>query len=496
MEGDEARAHRLAIVGGGAAGTLVAVHAMRAAATPLDVAIFDRRGEFGRGVAYATSDPSHLLNVPAVRMGAIAGRPDDFHAWLRDRGEPVAEHEFVPRRAFGDYLCALLDEAAASPRGSFGRCQAEVVSIGPHGDRRAGGFELRTRDGAVHGADAVVLALGPPPAADPVEIPDAVRPHYIADPWAAGALEPVEAGESVLILGTGLTMVDVALSLCGRGARSVRALSRQGLLPRRHRIGLTAVERFPLPVGACSLDALAAAFLLELARVSSRGGDWRDVVDSLRPAVPDLWRGLEVDQKRRFLAEAQRLWEVHRFRMAPSIADRLEALCAAGRLKWGSGRIEALEAREGRVRVTLGGPDEDAEAFEVDRIVNCTGFGHDLRDRPPDPVGSLLAAGLARVEPLGIGLDIDRHGALIDRSGRPSDRLFAIGALRKGVEWEATGITEIREQAAGMVARSPLLSGSTEEDPGSLDPRPLLPRGGLGCGAADDGFKGHQSDFS
>jgi uncharacterized NAD(P)/FAD-binding protein YdhS len=455
---------RVAIVGGGAAGSLAAVQLLQrpAGGRELEVHLVDSGGRFARGVAYGTDDRRHLLNVPAIRMGALPARPEHFHEWLRRTGRDLPEAAFVPRGLYGDYLAELLDEAEAAAtahRARLRRCWATVQVIAPAAD---GALRVELEGAEPLTVDRVVLALGPPRGADPIEVPPALRRSgvWVDDPWATGALDEAAAAAEVLILGTGLTMVDAALSLGDRpGGPRVHAYSRSGRLPRRHRRDLTRVERFPLPADCDELGPIVAAVRARVAEVGERGGDWRDVVDSLRPEVPALWRGLRLEEKRRFLAEFHRAWDVHRFRMAPDVADRLEQLCRSHRVSWGGGRVLALEPlAAGGARVTLG-TEEGVTTLEVGRILNCTGSRCDFAAAPPAPLGSLLDAGLVRPEPLGIGLDVAPDGAAVEASGQLSGRVFVIGALRKGVEWEALGITEIREQA-GAVARALLSPAS------------------------------------
>jgi uncharacterized NAD(P)/FAD-binding protein YdhS len=282
----------------------------------------------------------------------------------------------------------------------------------------------------------------------------------------------------VLVVGTGLSMVDVALSLCdGRRGPRVRAVSRHGLVPRRHRRDLTNVRRFHVPTESGTLEPMLTAFLAQVGSVARQGDDWRDVIDSMRPATPALWKALKREEKERFLADFQRFWDVHRFRMAPEVADRHEALVAAGKLRTGAASIVSLEAHGEGARVYLRTPGaHDLESVEVDRVVDCTGAGCDLRREAPPVLAGLLAAGRARPDELGLGLDVDAGGALLDAEGLPSDRLFAVGSLRRGVEWEAIGITEIRDQA-GTVARLIVRTGETEEIPlpTDLHPRRVAP---------------------
>jgi uncharacterized NAD(P)/FAD-binding protein YdhS len=451
---------RVAIVGAGAAGTLAAVHLLRAAptGTALEVELIDGRGCFGPGVAYGTDDPLHLLNVPAVRMGAVSGHPEHFHEWLRGRGSELGEEAFLPRGVYGKYLCDLLTAAEARPGAArLRRRTGEVVAIAEPDGLPGAGLELALGDGTRLRADRVVLALGPLVAGDPIPVPDELKRAgaYVPDPWAEGALDGVHGEDSVLIIGTGLTTVDVALSLCEANPRaSVRAVSRHGLVPRRHRRDLTHVRPFPLPLESGRLEPLIAAVVERICEVAQQGEDWRDVIDSMRPETPAIWRSLRVFERRRFLTELQRIWDVHRFRMAPDVADRLERLLSGGRVRFGAASIASLELEGDGARVSLRVPDRaEPETVEVRRVINCTGAGCDLRRQAPPLLAELLAAGRARPDELGLGLDVDVDGALLDAEGLASERIFAVGSLRKGVEWEAIGITEIRDHAAAAARR-------------------------------------------
>ena len=292
-------AQRVAIVGGGAAGALAAVHLLREPRERggLEIDLIDRTGSFGAGIAYGTQDPLHLLNVPAVRMGGVAGHPEHFHEWLAGRGEPVAEEAFLPRGLYATYVRDLLASAerATQPGARLVRRGGEVVSIAEQLGVAAAPLELTLAGGERIEADRVVLALGPLGAGDPIDVPEALKASgvYVADPWAAGALEKARRDRSVLIVGTGLSMVDVALTLgADEEGPEIRAVSRHGLVPRRHRRSLTNVRRFHIPTGSGGLEPILASIFAQICRVSQQGDDWRDVIDSMRPVSPQIWKSV------------------------------------------------------------------------------------------------------------------------------------------------------------------------------------------------------------
>ncbi|WP_329261310.1 FAD/NAD(P)-binding protein [Actinoallomurus sp. NBC_01490] len=448
------RVPAVAIVGGGASGSLTAVHLLRratASGVPLRVALIDRDGRHGMGQAYATADPRHLLNAGAATMSALADDPGHLRRWTRRTGlEPAGPESagpaFIPRGEYGRYLRELLDDVAGRvlPGGRLARLTGTVTALtrpDPYGPVR-----VHLANGGRIDADAVVLATGNrPPAAGPATAPGR---RHIADPWAPGALVPLHDGAPVLILGTGLTMVDVAISVLGAHPDTVvYAVSRHGLLPRRHRCTPAPPVEAPIPEGELRLSGLLAAVRTA---VTAAGGDWHGVVDALRPRVPSLWARLGVEDRRRFLALVARYWEVHRHRIPPATADRIEGFRAAGRLRLLRGRL--LSAAPGPDEVTVRLAEDGGEReLRVGWFVNGTGPAADVGGDPL--LRGLIAAGLARPDPLRLGLDADETGAVLDGAGRPHERIFALGPPLRGLRYETTAIPEIRAQAAALAPR-------------------------------------------
>jgi uncharacterized NAD(P)/FAD-binding protein YdhS len=440
----------VAIVGGGASGSLAAVHLLHranASGVPLRVALIDRDGRHGMGQAYVTTDPRHLLNAGVGAMSALADDPDHLRRWARQAGLETTGSGFIPRGEYGRYLRELLDDVAgrALPGGRLARLTGTVTALTrpePHGPVR-----VHLANGGRIDAGAVVLATGNRP---PAVVGGATAParRHIPDPWAPGALARVRDGAPVLIVGTGLTMVDVAISVLGAHPDTVvYAVSRHGLLPRRHRCTPAPPVEAPIPEGELRLSGLLAAVR---AAVTAAGGDWHGVVEALRPRVPSLWSRLSVEDRRRFLALVARYWEVHRHRIPPVTADRIEGFRAAGRLRLLRGRL--LSAAPGPDEVTVRLKDDGGEReLRVGWFVNGTGPAADVGTDPL--LRDLITAGLARPDPLRLGLDADETGAVLDGAGRPHERIFALGPPLRGLRYETTAIPEIRAQAAALAPR-------------------------------------------
>ncbi len=422
----------VAVVGSGAAGALVCLHLARAA-PELRTALIGP-GPAGVGVAYSTLAPEHLLNVPVARMSARSDEPDEFLAWLRARGYGVSGGDFVPRALFGAYVQDLL----AASRAPSLRIEAQAVRLW----RQAGGLWVELEGGGAVGGAAVVLALG---MLSP-RLPPLLR-GIARRAWDAGALDGLAPADELLLLGSGLTMVDVALTLSRRGHRgTMHVLSRHGLLPAPHRPG---IQPAPFRPRESRLRELVRAVRAEVNRVEAAGGDWRAVVDALRPETPAIWASLSLADRGRFVRHLRAYWDVHRHRMAPEAARELGDLLESGRLRVHAGWPEHASVLERAVTVRWRERgSEIRRELIVSRVLDCaTVAGVTHADSPL--LRSAEAADLVRLDPLGLGIETGPFGAAVVR-GQPSSSLFAVGALRRFERWESTAIPELRDQAAEL----------------------------------------------
>jgi uncharacterized NAD(P)/FAD-binding protein YdhS len=456
----------VAIVGGGASGVLTAVHLLRRR-SPVRVVLVEERPRLGRGVAYGTTCDGHLLNVPAAGMGAFPDEPGHFLHWARGRRPEAHGGSFLPRRLYGEYLEWCLEEeiAAARRRTPFTAIQGRVTALasGP------GGAALRLAGGETLWASQVVLAMGHSAGAAQAESASAPR-GPIRDAWQPDAIAGLPPGRPVVLIGTGLTAVDVMLSLEEAGFDGpIHAVSRRGLFPQPH-LPVASPAAAPVSVppppalpgrGATPERAreLVAAIRAEIRLAVALGGDWRTVVDGLRPRTQALWAALPEAERARLHRHALRYWEVHRHRMAPEVAGRIERLRRSGRLQVTAGHVLSVTATSGGAAVTVrprgaraaGTASHPTElTLEGGAVIRCTGPREHL-DSVGDPLlDGLFAGGDARPGGLGLGLAVDEDGRLLDRAGEPSDTLWALGPLRRGALLETTAIPEIREQAAAL----------------------------------------------
>ena len=395
----------IAILGGGCSGLFVAAN-LRRHFPHLSLAIVEP-GPLG-GVAYSTTEPTHLLNVRASRMSAWVDAPDDFARWAEVPGD-----SFSSRWIYGEYLRQLIDPATVI------NARAEQVE----------GPLVRLSNGRTLEADAIVLALGH----------HSGRPTEALPAWQP--LPELDPHQPVVILGTGLTCIDVFLALKARGFRGqVHAISRHGWLPQPHEVQAVA-PRAPEWHTAPSLRAAVRAVRAHC----ELGGSWQSGVDGVRPLVQSLWASFSEREKARFVRHLSTAWGVHRHRLAPQISVSIQNALAEGQLRIHAGRL--LEVSGSRVRFRARGRAEELEG-QVVSALGPSGDQHPL-------ISALIEEGLAQPGPLGLGVrtDATATGAILDRSGIASNRLFTLGPLRRGELWESTAVGELREQARQLAAR-------------------------------------------
>jgi uncharacterized NAD(P)/FAD-binding protein YdhS len=449
----------VAIVGAGAAGALVAIQLCELATqrrTPLSLVLIDPDPEAGRGVAYATRNPRHRLNVPAENMSCYPSDPEHFVRWLRRYGNPTATAvDFAERYRYGTYLAHTLGQAIVSAHGtvSVRHLRTRVTNCRwtdtPVGETA----ELKLDDGTSVDAHCVVLATGPARSAS-AWVPAALRDndHFIAEPWAPGALDDALASErsdghtgDVLLVGTGMTAVDVALQLDRRG-RTIHAVSRHGRLPQAH-------ATVPLPPEACPealreqpLATMRTSVLSHISRVLRTHGDWRAAMDGLRPLTADLWSSLSPAERTEFIERDSALWNTHRHRMPPATAEAVARIRRTRRLRTYEGQVTAARTHpDGSLLVSLA----DARELSVSWVVDCTGPGRWPSDGADPLWCNLLASGTALLDPLALGVCTD-DGRLRDANGHASRPLWTLGSPRRGELWESTSIPEIRIQAVAI----------------------------------------------
>jgi len=428
MEPTDCRSVRTVVIGGGAAGVITAAHLLRRAdhLHPVDVTIVDPAATIGPGLPYRTTEPQHTLNNVAARMSALHDDPDHLLRWCAEHGIPADPRAFLQRSTYGDYLAGLL-AALPVPQGSSVRHlrgqAVDVVDDGPD-------VVVRLDGGALVPADHVVLALGTPP---PLRLPSYEdRGSTVVDAWSSDLAAHAAHAESVLLVGTGLTAADAAVVAHRANPRArITAVSRHRMLPAVH----AADPLMPPSVvdleDVDGLDAAVAALADHVSRARAAGTDWRFVADAFRHEANDVWSRLSMADRARFLRDHARSWETARHRMPRPMRATLRSLVSSGTLTFA--RAAELDP-----------------AARFDLVVRCTGPGP-VAARGWNPlVDALLDRRAVRAHPLGLGLDLAADGTVLGLGPAQAGRLHAVGAARRGLEWEVAAVPDLRVQAARL----------------------------------------------
>lgn len=425
------------IIGAGASGIILAAQLLRRSPEST-VRIFERFDRLGAGIAYATENPSHLLNVRASNMSAFPDQPDHFFNWLQTNSGSWEPHSFAPRKLYRSYLKHLIepDLSAGDRRLTVERTGVVDVAL------KAGRPAVVTETGETFVADAVILATGN-------EAAIAKSASQITEYWSSNGYFDVPTDAPVAIFGTGLSMVDSVLSLLDSGHRAeIYAISRRGLLPARHapaQVYPVAADDLPVSLGLSKLIRRVRGMMAE---AEKSGFGWRGVMDGLRPHTQHIWAGLPTSQRRSFLRHLRPWWDVHRHRMAPAVADRIESATDTGQLKIAAGHLVSVRVEGGGMEIRYRPRrSEKFEKLHVAAVIDCRGGNSRFSTTRNAALIGLMEHGLARPDALDLGLDVTRDLQLLNARGEPSGPFFAIGPVTKGAFWEVTAVPDIRVQA-------------------------------------------------
>lgn len=441
----------VAIIGGGFSGAAVAWHLLRLRPELERVVIIEPRAELGRGLAYSAADPSHRINVPATRMSLLPDQPTHFNDWLEASGaleaDPAARRSegrnFPARAVFGTYVAAQL--AALGPRVQHVVATAEAV------EARGDVYRIHTSDGATLEAGIVVLAVAHAPPSPPSALARALagHPRFLPDPWKAGALDAVRPDDRVLIVGTGLTMADLVATLDRLGHRgAIVALSRRGLRSRGHPAALHDPYGDFATDPARTAGALLRRIRAAVAQAVAAGKSWHCVLDQVRLQGSTIWNALPLHERARLLRHLRPFWDVHRFRIAPQVEEVLDQRIAAGTLRLRAASLQSVERSGEAIAVSFRDRRTGAVTQEVfDAVLTATGPAHGRVFADNPVLAALERAGLARPDPLRLGIEVTGDGRAIGRDGAPTPDLFVAGPLARGTVGELMGLPDVTNYA-------------------------------------------------
>ena len=433
------------IVGGGLSGSLALIELLRKYTAPISIAVLEESPHrLFKGKAYSADVSVQVLNVPADHMSAYWDQPLHLVQWLEARGLTYGASDFIPRQLYGSYLAETVHEALGThPQHRVQFFMERLEAIQPDGHN---GYAIRSAEHDFT-AQHVWIATGNFSPADLVSDTEVVQhPNYLGDPWRGAGLRFIPNGASILLVGTGLTMVDQVLSLQAQGHHgAIYALSRRGFYPQPHQSS-PAYSWFAdyagIPTSPLSLLQLVRS---EVRRAAELGIPWTSVVNDLRTYTPMLWQQWDLSQRQQFLRHVRPYWEVHRHRLPADSIAALNNLEQRGQLTRFAARLENIAATEQGfcVRFVPRGA-RSAQTLDVNWILNCTG-PQSLGKKLNEPwIQSGIANDLLKSDALQLGIELGT---------KANDRLHLIGPPRKGSSWESTALREIRQQVKEEVAK-------------------------------------------
>ena len=450
------------IVGGGLSGALLAMQLLRLPGARR-IVVVEPRPELGRGEAYSATELGHTLNGNAARMSVEPDDADDLTRWLQahiaDGGwpesavqqVPVAEL-FPPRGLFGVYARQRLAQAQAigeANGSSLSHVRDEVIDL----QTLEQGVVATLRDGSQWHAGAVVLATGMFPAARTAQRQSSGLNAAALDPWNVEAMRALPVDARVLIIGSGLTMVDALESLNQAGHRGpIEVFSRHGLLPHVRRQPPAWDDFLSLAPHIRSPLQLLRELRRQCALAQAQGIDWQAPLDTVRVHIARLWSQASDVQRRQFVRHVRPWWESHHHRSPPQGDALLQRLLAEGRLTIRAASLQGVDTSGPRIRLRYRGQTEAVWVGGAG-LINSTGIEYDWRRVDKALPRQLLQRGLVLPGNLGLGVAADAGGAVLNAQAEPAQRLFAMGPPLRGMWWESTAVTDVALQAKALAGR-------------------------------------------
>ena len=431
------------VIGGGISGTLVVLNLLKHANKPLDIFWFDANDLFCKGLAYSTTEKSHLLNVRALNMSVFPENADDFINWLHKESTDFTGVDFVPRYLYGQYVLATFNELRlANPHVSIIQVAAEVVAIMPDAKR------YKIDAGKNYIADKIVLALGNFLPSHPRSVSASFKNNgnYFQNAFDPSAIPCILESEVVTILGAGLTMIDVVLSLNDYGYRGrIQVISPHGYLPRAHaEEPCKEIIDFLNTGTVYTLQELFKLVKFQIREAVKNNINPQCVIDLMRPHLQTLWFNFSMEDKQQFLRHLRHKWGVARHRAPVTSINILKSLINDNRLTIIKGRIVNIEEENNGFQILYNHSGVNKN-IATNTIINCTGPEPDFTKTGSLLVQQMLNTALIQAHNLSYGLKAERTGKL-------SGSLFTIGPPLKGVLWESTAVPEIRVQAHKIAA--------------------------------------------
>lgn len=446
---------RVGIVGGGWCSASLIAHILTSTQGRARIRVWGDTPVIGLGAAYACDDDLRL-NVPADRMALVGWEGDAFVRWLTARGQGT--HGWARRRDYGDFVIASLNEHLARYPGCVSYHVQRVVDARRNEN---GSWRVSTRIRAEENVDALVVATGnPPPRFPPALLPWRDDPRVIVAPLVGDWVCRLADDDHLVVVGTGLTALDVVKRLRAAPARVMTTcVSRTGRWPRPHLATTDSRDTLhvELPLRWRGIDDLADWLLATVDTHADNGTPWQTVVDAVRVHVPAIWNELDASQRRRFLSTWRRRWDEVRHRAPHDDIQALRAAHRRGELQTLPGNVVQVDDSQERLAISVQS-GAGVVTVHASHVAVCTGPEEDVL-RCEDPLlMALLRRGHVRPDAAGVGVDVDEaYRARQVNTEAPGP--WIVGHLARGRSWEATSVPDLRAQVAlvcrGLAAHDP-----------------------------------------
>ncbi|KAF6689812.1 FAD/NAD(P)-binding protein [Pseudomonas sp. EKM23D] len=449
------------IIGGGLSGTMLAVQLLRLPGRR-QILVIEPRAELGRGEAYSAVELGHTLNGNAARMSVDPDNPDDLTQWLTEhiaaggwpesaeQAVPISEL-FPPRGLFGVYAQQRLAEAKARSASTVEHVRAEVIDVQVDADSTL----LTLDNGQRLRGNFAVLATGMFPAARTPQTHSSGVNAAAVDPWDVATMRRLDPRSTVLIIGSGLTMVDAVVSLEQAGHRGpIEIFSRHGLLPHVRRQPPAWDDFLAADPALRSPRQLLRELRRQCSIAQAQGIDWQAPLDTVRVHIGRLWSQASEREKRQFVRHVRPWWESHHHRSPPLSAQLVARLHEEGRLRIRAASFKGLVPAQSGVTIAVRQRGEQTLTQVTGAaLINSSGIEYDWRRVARPLPQQLLKRGLIQPGPLALGIAADASGAVLDAQGQVSARLFAMGPPLRGMWWESTAVTDVALQAKALASK-------------------------------------------
>lgn len=440
------------IIGGGFSGTMLAIQLhLQNEELPLKIRIVENRATVSHGIAYSTDKDFHLLNVRAGRMSAFPNKPDHFVQWLEENKIPLSASGHMPRKIYGRYLKDLLDSIlkAHSSYTDIEIIRDEATDLEIENRK----VQVMLQSGKSIQADKVALALGNYSPAALSIFSDEPPLNYCPDPWTCNYLDRIKSNDTVLIVGTGLTMVDTCMSLSDNLHKGkIICLSTHGYIPFADSVNGPYPAFYDELKDEKSVLKIYAVIKKHIANALNRGIDWRSVVDSLRPYTASIWNLLPEKEKGIFMKHLYRIWNVSRHRIPPASDEVIWSMKRSGQLKIIAGKLTRVQSANKALNLEYTTKSSRRpENISADFVINCTGPQMNYQKIAHPLVQNLLEKNYIYPGPLNIGIDAQADGKIL--SERSGGTLYTLGPPLTGVLMESTAVPEIRKQAHSLAQK-------------------------------------------